>query len=135
MIKSKERVKAWGEVFTPGWIVKDMCDLIPESEWSIESKFLEPCCGSGNFLAEITERKFALCKTPKDGLKALASIVGIDILQDNVDESRARLLRLYSEHFPTASAEELICAANILSSHIMQGDSLKIMDKWRPNND
>lgn len=134
LIKSKERVRDKGEVFTPSWIVKDMCDLIPESEWTIESKFLEPCCGNGNFLAEIAERKFALCETPKDGLKALASIVGIDIMQDNVDESRARLLRLYIEHFQTASDTAILLASGIIKNNIMQGDSLKIMGKWSEEN-
>lgn len=135
LIKSKKRVKDFAEVYTPSWLVKDMCNLVPPEQWTIESTFLEPACGNGNFLAEIAERKFALCKTPKDGLKALASIVGIDIQQDNVEESRTRLLRLYTEHFPTASDTAILLASGILKNNIMQGDSLKIMEKWSKDDD
>lgn len=136
-IKSKERVKNHGEVFTPQKVVKDMCDLLNGTDvWArLETTFLEPCCGNGNILVEILNRKYNLCHSTNDGLTALLSVVGIDILPDNVLECRVRLFGQFTERFPTASAEELICAANILSSHIMQGDSLKIMDKWRPNND
>lgn len=53
LIKSKERVKEHAEVFTPSWLVKDMCDTIPSEIWeNIESTFLEPACGNGNFLVE-----------------------------------------------------------------------------------
>ena len=77
-------MKDFAEVFTPDFIVKDMCDLVPSEIWqNIESTFLEPACGNGNFLVEILARKYKLCKTPKDGLKALASVVGIDIQADN----------------------------------------------------
>ena len=56
LIKSKDRVQKFAEVYTPAHIVKDMCDLIPEKLWdNIECCFLEPACGSGNFLAEIFE--------------------------------------------------------------------------------
>lgn len=79
LIKSKKRVKDFAEVFTPDFIVKDMCDLIPSEIWqNIESTFLEPACGTGNFLVEIMSRKYLLCKTEKDGLKALNTIVGVD---------------------------------------------------------
>lgn len=79
LIKSKKRVKDFAEVFTPDFIVKDMCDLIPAEIWErIDSTFLEPACGTGNFLVEIYARKLERCKDEKDGLKALASIVVID---------------------------------------------------------
>ena len=89
IIKSKQRVKDLAEVFTPSHIVKDMCNQVPDSVWdNIESTFLEPSCGNGNFLVEIYRRKLAICKDEKDGLKALASIVGIDIQAANCEDSR-----------------------------------------------
>lgn len=80
LIKSKQRVKDFAEVFTPAHIVKDMCDLVPEEMWTnVETTFLEPACGTGNFLVEILERKFKLCKDWEDGLRALKSVYGVDI--------------------------------------------------------
>lgn len=129
-IKSKKRVKDFGEVFTAEREVKAMCDLIPESEWMIESKFLEPACGNGNFLVEIYGRKLKLCKDEKGALKALASIVGIDIQADNVEESRKRLFDMFCEKFPTANEFCKTMARLILQNNIICGDSLKIMKEW-----
>jgi type I restriction-modification system DNA methylase subunit len=58
--KSKKRVRDHGEVFTPDFIVKDMLDLVKNETERIESRFLEPACGDGNFLAPILERKLAI---------------------------------------------------------------------------
>lgn len=131
-IKSKQRVRERGEVFTAEREVKAMCDLIPEDEiWSdITKTFLEPACGTGNFLVEIFDRKLKYCKDEKDGLKALASIVGIDIQQDNVEESRKRLMTMYRETFPKANEVCLLLAAGILQNNIICGDSLEIQKKW-----
>lgn len=135
-IKSRERVVAHGEVFTNEREVKAMCDLIPKETWdNIEATFLEPCCGTGNFLVEILERKLQRCKDERDGLKALASIVGIDIQQDNVDESRVRMLEIFCNHFPQANDFVKLLALNILENNIMCGDSLSIMDKWQKKNE
>ena len=60
-IKSRERVRAHGEVFTAEREVKAMCDLVKEETERIDSRFLEPACGDGNFLAEILHRKLAVC--------------------------------------------------------------------------
>lgn len=131
LIKSKQRVKDFGEVFTPTLIVKDMCDLIPEEVWNnIESTFLEPACGNGNFLAEIFARKLANCKNERDGLKALSSIVGIDIQADNCEESRKRLMTMFCEAFPNANEVCILLAAGILKNNIICGDSLQIQKKW-----
>ena len=131
-IKSKQRVRERGEVFTAEREVKAMCDLIPEDEiWSdITKTFLEPACGTGNFLVEIFGRKLKYCKNERDGLKALASIVGIDIQQDNVEESRKRLMTMYRETFPKANEVCLLLAAGILQNNIICGDSLEIQKKW-----
>lgn len=135
-IKSKQRVRERGEVFTAEREVKAMCDLIPEGEiWSdITKTFLEPACGTGNFLVEIFGRKLKYCKDEKDGLKALASIAGIDIQQDNVEESRKRLMTMYCEAFPNANEACLLLAAGILQNNIICGDSLEIQKKWIEEN-
>ena len=130
-IKSKNRVKEYAEVFTADREVKAMCDLIPSEVWeNVKSRFLEPACGTGNFLVEILSRKYSQCKTEKDGLKALASVVGIDIQQDNVEECRERLLRQYIERFPNANELSVIMASGILKNNIICGNSLEIMKKW-----
>lgn len=125
LIKSKERVREHGEVYTPEWLVKDMCDALPSEIWeNIESTFLEPCCGNGAFLAEIFERKLKLCKDERDGLKALNAIFGIDIQQDNVIESRERLLEMYLDKFPKASALAVWTAAMTLRVQIVCDNAL-----------
>lgn len=130
-IKSKNRVKEYAEVFTAEREVKAMCDLISSDIWeNVKSTFLEPACGTGNFLVEILSRKYSQCKTEKDGLKALASVVGIDIQQDNVEECRERLLRQYIERFPNANELSVIMASGILKNNIICGNSLEIMKKW-----
>ena len=130
-IKSRKRVKEFAEVFTSEREVKAMCDLLPAEIWNnIESTFLEPACGNGNFLVEIFSRKLERCNSEKDGLKALASIVGVDIQNDNVEESRKRLRELYMKRFPSANAFCLVLLAQILHNNIFCDDSLKRMQSW-----
>lgn len=132
IIKSKQRVKDFAEVFTPSHIVKDMCNQVPDSVWNnIESTFLEPSCGNGNFLVEIYRRKLAICKDEKDGLKALASIVGIDIQPDNCEESRKRLMNQFCEAFPNANDVSILLAIGILQNNIICGDGLQIQKNWQ----
>lgn len=134
-IKSKKRVRDFGEVYTAEREVKAMCDLIPSETWDdLRARFLEPACGNGNFLVEIYRRKLDRCKTEKQGLIALNSIVGIDILEDNCKESRERLLALYLERFPKASDHAVAFAEIILLTNIICGDALKIMKQWETNN-
>lgn len=135
-LKSKKRVKDFGEVFTAEREVKAMCDLIPLDVWdNIESTFLEPAVGTGNFLVEILERKYARCKNEKDGLKALASVVGIDIQADNCEECRNRLLKQYVDRFRNANEFAIKMAETILRNNIVCGDSLEIMERWRIENE
>lgn len=136
LIKSKQRVKDFAEVFTPDFIVRDMCDLVPAEIWErIDSTFLEPACGTGNFLVEILSRKYALCKNEKDGLKALSSVVGIDIQADNCEECRRRLMAQFMERFPNANELAVLMAAGILVNNIICGDSLKIQEEWVKQNE
>ena len=130
LIKSKERVSKFAEVFTAEREVKAMCELIPPEIWdNIDSTFLEPACGNGNFLAEIFERKLSRCKNAEQGLTALSSIYGIDIQQDNVEESRQRLFDMFVKAFPSATVRDIIAAEMILEHNIICGDSLEIMKK------
>jgi SAM-dependent methyltransferase len=121
LIKSKERVKKYGEVFTPEHIVKDMCDLLPKEAWHFNKIFLEPACGDGNFLVEIVRRKLETCKTECDVIHSLMSTYGIDILADNIDKARERVLEIvkpYIQH----SCEK---AKYVAETNIMVGDFLK----------
>lgn len=108
-VKSRERVAAHGEVFTAEREVKAMCDLVkPETE-RIDSRFLEPACGNGNFLAEILTRKLACEQIRKyrkssydwerNSLLALGSLYGVDILADNCEACRERLYGLWEEEY------------------------------------
>ena len=130
LIKSKERVKTFAEVYTPDWLVSDMCNTIPDEVWnSITATFLEPACGNGNFLAEILRRKLEQCKEERDGLKALNAIFGIDIQQDNVNESRERLLKMYIDRFPCASSLSVSLAIAILHERIVCDNALNPQTK------
>ena len=91
LTKSKARVKELGEVFTPPALVTEMLSKLPSGSWEHAQTFLEPSCGNGNFLVQILERKLAAGATP---LQALSTIHGVDIMEDNADESRARLLAI-----------------------------------------
>ena len=107
-IKSKERVATHGEVITAPREVNAMLDLVkPETE-RIEARFLEPACGNGNFLAEILRRTLAVvgsrygkCRSEYGlySLIAIASLYGIDILKDNVEECRMRLFAIFEDHY------------------------------------
>lgn len=102
-IKSKKRVADHGEVFTSEREVNAMLDLVkPETE-RIDSRFLEPACGNGNFLAEVLRRKLAVVKEryaksqiefERYAVLAISSIYGVDILEDNAVECRNRLFKI-----------------------------------------
>jgi SAM-dependent methyltransferase len=90
LTKSKARVKALGEVFTPPELVNEMLDRLPHELWTDPSKtYIDPACGTGNFLVEVVRRKIEAGSTP---LQALETTYGIDIMEDNVLECRQRLL-------------------------------------------
>lgn len=135
-VKSKESLSKYGECFTNEREVKEMCSLIPETIWqNIESTFLEPACGEGAFLVEIYARKLKYCKTEKDGLKALNSIVGIELLPDNCAIARLRLVEMFVEHFPEANDFARLCALAIANNNIICAESLSIQQKWIEENE
>ena len=101
LVKSKQRVADHGEVFTPAWLVEDMLDLVKGESERIDARFLEPACGSGNFLVPVLRRKLATvhAKFAKSdfekrhhALLALMCIYGIELLPDNAAECRVNLL-------------------------------------------
>ena len=128
LIKSRKRVRKFGEVFTPEWVVKKMCDSLPPETWNINKTILEPSCGNGNFLVEITARKLNRCRSPAEGIQALKSIYGIDILPDNVAESRQRMLDEYRSKFGDSQIDR---AKEVISNNIICGDSLLIMNRLK----
>ena len=99
-IKSKQRVAEFGEVFTPENIVNDMLDLVKDESYKLESTFLEPACGNGNFLVKILSRKLetalglSVADFPRNVFIAVSSIYGIDIQLDNVKESKDRMMQI-----------------------------------------
>lgn len=121
--KSEERIHDLGEVFTPEKIVKDMCNLVPMDVWNkVDSTFLEPACGNGNFMVEILNRKIDICKNEDDFVLALQSIYGIDIMPDNVAECKERLAKIMQERTPV----KIELVNEILEQNIICGDSLKM---------
>lgn len=137
-VKSRQRVADHGEVFTAEREVKAMCDLVKSETERIESRFLEPACGNGNFLAEVLRRKLAVVKSrygknPSDyerySVLAVTSIYGVDILADNAQECRERLFALWNEEYTAAvkSAANQQCreaVRYILQKNILCGDAL-----------
>jgi len=151
-VRSRERVRDLAEVFTHQREVDAMLDMIPEAFDELDVKFLEPSCGSGNFLTEILRRKLRLvtkadCVSQEHYehrlLRALASIYGVDISPENIAEARGRMAHVVLEHYQTdANTVEptvgfLNAAALILGDNIVVGDTLNAADQvelcdWRP---
>ncbi|MCQ2243100.1 MAG: SAM-dependent DNA methyltransferase [Bacteroidaceae bacterium] len=146
-IKSKKRVTEHGEVFTAEREVNAMLDLVKQETERIDSRFLEPACGNGNFLVEILRRKLMVIwsiNTKQYGRKAdhnkincelvqaVCSIYGIDIMQDNVEECRLRLLEIISEWYPHAhlggrlDGDLLETVRFVLKRNVLWGDALTL---------
>ena len=124
LIKSKERVRKFAEVFTPDWLVRKMVDLLPDEAFGAGKTVLEPACGEGAFLADILTRKLARVKPGSDeAFLALASLYGVEIQADNVAACRRRVLDLFR---PWAlGPEDELAAAWILQWNIVHGDFLR----------
>lgn len=120
LTKSKKRVADHGEVFTPPWLVKAMLDLVKGETERIDSRFLEPACGSGNFLVRVLERKLGAVELKFGSLQfekqqyallALMCIYGIELLPDNIAECRANLLETFAQYLNIEKPDELYRAA------------------------
>ncbi len=137
-LKSRKRVADHGEVFTNEREVNAMLDLVKQETERIESRFLEPACGNGNFLAEVLKRKLEIVDTrySKSQLEwelyavlAASSIYGVDILEDNAIECRERLYQIfnmsYSKHFKSNCNDDCRRSVRFLvSRNVLWGDAL-----------
>lgn len=134
LVKSKKRVADHGEVFTPAWMVEAMLDLVKEETERIDSRFLEPACGSGNFIVQILKRKLAAVEL-KFGksdferqhyaLLGLMCIYGIELLADNIAECRANVLDVFAQYLNIDETDDLYRAAtHVLSVNLVHGDAL-----------
>lgn len=137
---SKQRVADHGEVFTAKREVNAMLNLVKQETERIDSRFLVPACGNGNFLAEVLDRKLLVVETrygksqleyERNSVIAVASIYGIDILEDNVVECRNRLFNIFSErydrNYKKAAREKCKKAIKyILERNIIWGDALTL---------
>lgn len=134
LVKSRQRVADHGEVFTPAWLVEAMLDLVKDETERIDSRFLEPACGSGNFLVQILRRKLAAVELKYGksdferrhyALLALMCIYGIELLADNVAECRANLLEILGEYLNVDDGDDVHRAAWwVLSQNLVHGDAL-----------
>lgn len=141
-VKSKQRVADHGEVFTAEREVNAMLDLVKNETERIESRFLEPACGDGNFLAEILRRKLAVVKKKYGGARtrhdfemwsviAVMNIYGVELLPDNAADCRARLFKIWDEAYTAncktdANDECREAVRYILERNILCGDALSM---------
>lgn len=136
LIKSKKRVADHGEVFTPEWMVDAMLDLVKEESERIDSRFLEPACGSGNFLVKVLKRKLCAVELKfgksefekrQYALLALMCAYGIELLEDNIIECRANMLEVLADYLRIDEVDDLYGAAShVLSLNLIQGDALSM---------
>jgi hypothetical protein len=137
LIKSKKRVADHGEVFTPAWLVEKMLDLVKGETERIDSRFLEPACGSGNFLVAVLQRKMAAVEV-KFGrskferrhyaLLGLMCCYGIELLADNIAECRANMLEVFADYLDLPETDEFYRAAfYVLSQNLVYGDALTML--------
>ena len=137
IIKSKQRSIDFGEVNTNSEIVKKMVDLVNVEFEKLDSKFLEPACGDGNFLCEVLERKMNLVKKmhskhqvdyEKYTIQVCTSIYGIDLLDDNVELARKRLFEIFTKHYSNLyknlNQDIVDSVKKIFELNIVQGDAL-----------
>jgi hypothetical protein len=143
-IKTKQRIADYGEVYTAPRDVNAMLDLVKQETERIESRFLEPACGTGNFLLEVLSRKLArivsrYARSPatarleyeRYAVSAVSSLYGIDILEDNVLQCRSRLFAhfqtRYIDHFGLFRNDDLPQTVQyILDRNIIRGDALTL---------
>jgi hypothetical protein len=136
LVRSKQRVADHGEVFTPSWLVEDMLDLVKSESERIDSRFLEPACGSGNFLKSVLKRKLITVQTRygksdferrHHALFALMCIYGIELLKDNVEECRQNLLAIFADYLRVSPDDNWYRAGKaVLAVNVLQGDALTL---------
>jgi SAM-dependent methyltransferase len=138
--RSRQRITEHGEVFTSPREVNAMLDLVKQETERIDSRFLEPACGNGNFLAAILERKLDVVERQykssqiefeRYAVLAVGSIYGIDLQRDNVEEAVDRLLNLFTDRYRrlfklTVKPECIESVRFILHKNIVVGDALEM---------
>lgn len=134
LVRSKQRVADHGEVFTPAWMVGSMLDLVKEESERIDSRVLEPACGSGKFLVPVLARKLATVQARHGNsdfekrhyaLFALMCTYGIELLADNARECRDHLASVLNAFLGIEDGDESSRAARVvLAANIVQGDAL-----------
>lgn len=116
------------EIFTPDWVVNEMCDCLLEENpdaFAPEKTFLEPSCGDGQFVVEIYRRKLSRCHSRQDAETAIASVWAIEMQQDNMNECKARVRALFAEYGYSDLDFESVFATNFIVD-----DALKVMRQW-----
>jgi hypothetical protein len=147
-MRSSERARDLGEVFTPERTVNEMLDLLQDINYA--SKFLEPGCGNGNFLVEILSRKINMVSrlpevvaSLKSGrlselefkcVVALASIYGVDIDPLNIEEARERLTKVFNDKYKVLTKKEVpdylsTTVNHVLEMNILLGDLVNSPEK------
>jgi hypothetical protein len=136
LTKTKQRVADHGEVFTPPWMVEAMLNQVKEESERIDSRFLEPACGDGNFLVQVLKRKLATVELKYGksefekrhyALFGLMCIYGVELLPDNIAECRQNLLDIFTEYLDLTPEEELHKAAKyVFSQNLVHGDAMKM---------
>lgn len=140
-VKSRQRVADHGEVFTAQREVNAMLDLVKSETERIDSRFLEPACGDGNFLDEILRRKLAVVRSrygqsaldyEKYAVLAVSSLYGVDILEDNVADCRARLFKRWDAAYAAVCGNAVHEGCReavrfILRRNILCGDALTLL--------
>lgn len=137
LVRSKVRVADHGEVFTPEWMVEAMLDLVGDETFRIDSRVLEPACGSGNFLMRVLARKLAAVETKfgksdfekrHQSLLGLMCVYGIELLEDNAAECRQNMLTIFDDYLNLDENDTLHqAAAQVLTLNIVQGDALTML--------
>ena len=142
-VKSKKRVADHGEVFTNEREVNAMLDLVKHETERIDSQFLEPACGNGNFLAEVLRRKLKVVDErygnnqmdwERYAVIAVSSIYGVDILEDNAKECRERLYIIFDDFYTALFKDKCKeeCRRSIrflFDRNILWGDALDFTNK------
>jgi hypothetical protein len=136
LVRSRQRVSDHGEVFTPAWLVTDMLDLVKSETERIDSRFLEPACGSGNFLIPVLERKLVAVQARYGSsdferrhyaLLALMCVYGIELLADNAAECRQRLLATLAKFLKARDGDVWWRAAQrVVALNVIEGDALSL---------
>lgn len=138
LVRTRQRVRDHGEVFTPAWLVEGMLNLVKDESERIDSRFLEPACGSGNFLVQVltrklttVERKYGKSDFEKRNyaLLGLMCMYGIELLDDNIAECRQNMLEIFDAYLGLSPTDDLYRAAeHVLGQNIVHGDAMTMLN-------